>query len=929
MNFSSPALLWALPAAAAPLVIHLLSLRRARRVAFSDLTLLRRAYAAALPKTRLRSWLLLASRCVLILLFIAAYAGPVLPTASGRSAAAAEDGLDLVVLLDASYSMGYRENGKTRFDMARAAGEEVVRSLKPIDRVAVGVFSDRWESPAGGLSWNEKREALDILARARLGYRGTDYPAALKAAYERAAGSHGRRRAVLVLGDGARHGLAVGAPWPPLDPEVSLLGVQWAAGSGNGFISSVSLGEGAENRGRIVAAVKSAGLNSPSAAELWLGGSPAASEALTLEAGREKMVSFPLPSPKNPDAPMWAGRVSLRPDALSGDDSFYFSFARPNRPRVLVLYGNPDFFKALTGGYFLKELLGGAKDSLLDYDADFMELSRLPEAALGRYQAVVLADFKDVPAQAAAELDGFVRRGGGLWILPGSRGGAASFKAMDAWLPASVGEPIVAWEAKGLHNVHSNFQDFDLGRVAVARYHKLAPKPGAKIWMTSFSGDPLLVVGSREKGKVVLWASALDTAWSNLALKPVFTAWVHAILREIAPADARRESLLKTVGQPIALTWDASQAAASRVRVRDPAGRVTALWVKDRRVEYRETGEPGLYWVSEDGGTSSPAAYAVNLDRSRESDLSPLEPPPWKTLRLESLRDDLRQAVYGRDVRPHALGAALLFLVLEMLLSLPAGRQSRAPAAAIAALLIFGLTAPARAQPAEAGQGDRFVWSQLKLEPGWDPYPTAPSDVLEFLSSITSVLTYPERRVLTLKDPLLFSSPFLVLAGRQAPPPLDDEDKGNLRDYLSAGGTLWIEDTSGAAASSFDRWVREALGTALPEAQLAALEPDHVVYRTFFLLKGPAGRAMVRGSLEGVQWGGRTAVIYSRNDILGAWAKDALGRPLFACTPGGEPQRHNARKLALNILMYSLTGSYKADAVHQPYLLQKMRSGVP
>ena len=54
-----------------------------------------------------------------------------------------------------------------------------------------------------------------------------------------------------------------------------------------------------------------------------------------------------------------------------------------------------------------------------------------------------------------------------------------------------------------------------------------------------------------------------------------------------------------------------------------------------------------------------------------------------------------------------------------------------------------------------------------------------------------------------------------------------------------------------------------------------------------------------------------------------------LGRPLLPCLPGGEPQRHNARKLTLDILMYSLTGSYKSDAVHQPYLLQKMRQGIP
>ena len=38
---------------------------------------------------------------------------------------------------------------------------------------------------------------------------------------------------------------------------------------------------------------------------------------------------------------------------------------------------------------------------------------------------------------------------------------------------------------------------------------------------------------------------------------------------------------------------------------------------------------------------------------------------------------------------------------------------------------------------------------------------------------------------------------------------------------------------------------------------------------------------------------------------------------------------HEARKLTLNIVMYALTGSYKADAVHQPFILQKMRAEEP
>lgn len=228
-----------------------------------------------------------------------------------------------------------------------------------------------------------------------------------------------------------------------------------------------------------------------------------------------------------------------------------------------------------------------------------------------------------------------------------------------------------------------------------------------------------------------------------------------------------------------------------------------------------------------------------------------------------------------------------------------------------------------------AQEGDRFQWGQLRYTGAWDPYPNVHGEALDFVTQVTSVIVAPERRILPLKDPGLFSSPMLLLSGKQAPPELDQEEIGRLRDYLTSGGFLWIEDASGSASSPFDRWVRQTLEKVLPDSDLRPLPGDHVLFKTFFLLRKIGGRVMVSGAVEGVDWAGNTVVVYSRNDLLGAWAKDPLGKYLYECVPGGEAQRMEARKLTLNIVMYALTGSYKADAVHQPFILQKMRAEEP
>src|SRR5581483_2402979 len=230
---------------------------------------------------------------------------------------------------------------------------------------------------------------------------------------------------------------------------------------------------------------------------------------------------------------------------------------------------------------------------------------------------------------------------------------------------------------------------------------------------------------------------------------------------------------------------------------------------------------------------------------------------------------------------------------------------------------------------AHAQEGDKFAWTQLRYEGDWDPYPAAHAEVLGTLVRATSVLVAPERRAIRLGDPALFSSPFLLITGRQAPPTLNDQELTRLRDFLVSGGFLWIEDASGLRTSPFDAWTRRTMKAVFPDSELVPLGPDHVVHKTFFLLRGVGGRVAIENSLEGVEWSGRTAVVYSRNDILGALVKDPLGHPLYECVPGGEAQRGRAQKLALNIVMYALTGNYKADAVHQPFLLQKMRIGTP
>lgn len=914
MSFAFPAALWALPAAGLPLAIHLLSRRSARRRAFSDLTLLAAIEARARPRSRLREALLLAARTVLILALVLAAAGPV---ARGAAAAAAEDGLDLVVLLDASYSTRARDGGRARFDLARDAGRRLLKRLSPGDRVAFAAFDESLRAP---LAWSDARAADAELARAVPGWRGTDAGAALAAARDLLAASpRGRRRAVLVLGDGAGHMLRGPAP-PPAD-GAAVVGLRFPP-LANAWIASVAAGPGAAGAPRLEARVGAAGGAAAGPVDLWIDGRRAGSAPAVAVAAGEARALLPLPPPVDARAPAWAGRVARPADALAEDDEFHFGLTAPAAPRVLVLFSDAQFDRAGRAGWALRALFGSGDRSLAGREADFLSAARWGEADLSRYGTVVLPDAARLPAGLSAALERFASAGGGVWAIPGADATPEELAPLSAWLPARIG-PAAPVAAPGLRVLRpapetTGWDAYALSRVSFARAFRLEPGPRSTARLAAGAGEVLLVDGPVGRGRGVVWAAPLAADENNLALKPVFVSWAAACLALTsgraapAPRPAR-------VGEPLTRTWGADEAAPDRVTVVDPDGRRSTLAVRDRAATDAAVDKPGLYrFVEPDGATT---AFAANLDRSRgESDLTPAASPPWTAASPDDLEAAFFAAAYGRERRGWCLAAAALALVAESALSLPA-----APLAAAAGLALVLFGAPA----ARAQQGDRFAWTQLRLGSGWDPYPGAPDLVLRDLGRYTSARVEATRRVIGVDDPALFSSPFVYLAGTEAPAPLGDAQLRRLRQFLAGGGFLWIEDSTGGPPGSFDRWARATVAALLPDAGLKPLPADAVVERTFFLLRGPAGRVRAAGGWEGATVGGRIAVLYDRDDALGAWALDELGRPLRACVPDGEDQREIARRQTINALMYAMTGSYKADAVHQASILEKLRSVAP
>ncbi len=175
------------------------------------------------------------------------------------------------------------------------------------------------------------------------------------------------------------------------------------------------------------------------------------------------------------------------------------------------------------------------------------------------------------------------------------------------------------------------------------------------------------------------------------------------------------------------------------------------------------------------------------------------------------------------------------------------------------------------------------------------------------------------------EDPAIFHYPLLYWSGDKAPPKLSDQAILNLRMHLSTGGTLLVDNTGRTEASAaFDTAVRKELQRLFPQP-LQRVAPNHVVFRSFYRLEHPLGRRAESHELEGLRVGTHFAVLYTRNDLGGALQRLALGGYALAVVPGGETQREQAFRLAVNLVMYALCLDYKDDHTHVMHLLRYRR----
>ncbi|MGA7803809.1 DUF4159 domain-containing protein [Bradyrhizobium sp.] len=463
-------------------------------------------------------------------------------------------------------------------------------------------------------------------------------------------------------------------------------------------------------------------------------------------------------------------------------------------------------------------------------------------------------------------------------------------------------------------------------------------------WASLEDGTPLVTGERRGKGLVTLFHVSADMRWSDLPMSGTFVEMLRRIVDisgyTSAPAPGASSRASKETLAPLH-TLDGYGAFGPPPATAKPLS-------ADYRDRANPDHPPGFY-----GPADGPLAVNTLAVADR---IAPLD-----TSALHARRASYTNAE-PRDLRGMLLSASLaLFLIDAIVVAvLGAGiagllRRRTAPAALAFALILSGLLVlPSLARADEAS--DEFAMravSQTHLAYIVTGNSDVDSIVKAGLAGLTMFLA--QRTALEAGDPIgvdpahdeLAFFPLIywpVIPGAAKPP----QDALNRIDaYMKQGGTVLFDTRDAVEAppgenGSSQTPAMQTLRDILSSLDVPELEPvprDHVLTKTFYLLRDFPGRyttgqtwveALPRGeddeaaSRPARGGDGVSPIIITSNDLAGAWATRPDGQYLLPLTPGEPKQREFAFRAGVNIVMYTLTGNYKADQVHAPALIERL-----
>lgn len=688
MGFLNIAFLFGLVAAAVPIIIHLLNRRRVKKIKFSSLEFLDEVNKQRMRRINLRRILILILRTLAILALVFAFARPTLRSGLLFAGSAPKN---VIVCLDASYSMGAAMETGSAFDVAKKIAGEIVDEAGGADMVNVVAFAKTAEAllEQGTRNQGVVKTAIE---RVPLSSETTSIRAAVDRALALIEKSDVEGGEVYVVSDfrASDDSSFVDEAKLPDNVRVYFIPV-YDEDVDNVSIDKIGVPRKLLRPGEVVKVTVTATNHAREAQatvplEIVVDGDRKAEQVVELAPNATQTVTFPL-SLAEPGR--YHGRVAKNRDRLPVDDDRFFLIEVSNTIPVTLVTGRRRATSAdapVPSVFYVEKALNPRGTAEGEFAVRVIDERDVTASSLPASGVVVWVDPQSLEPKRMVLLERHVRRGGGLLVFLGNADPAilndTAFRALvgirgGAEKSAESRAAFTSFEKA--HPVFSLFTKDELELLSRAKVRTYTAARGVapdSALAYIGGGDPAVWECVRGRGRVLVFAGAPDLGTGDIPLSPMFLPLIHTSVTYLASTSEAPGADEHYVGAPIAFTVSQTGLDESQLAIRDPAGESLKPAIGERsagevQVGFDRPAHPGFYRLYRD--TTRVAETAVNVD-TRESNLatSSLANERPKSVSIvragESFRTDLREAKEGREVFAAFLLLAVAALVAESVL---------------------------------------------------------------------------------------------------------------------------------------------------------------------------------------------------------------------------------------------------------------------
>ncbi len=564
LAFLNPMLLWALPLAAVPIVIHLLNRRRFRRVPWAAMEFLLKAMKRNRKRLRMEQWLVLLLRTLAVLLLAMLVSRPQI-----GGGALFGTRTHHVVILDDSASMLQRSGSTVLFERARSRVRGLADDLSrrrsgdlfSVVRTSRPSQPDLWAQRIGPDS--ERR--IGALTKEFACTDGAqDLGAALQAAIGKAreVREAGRTEFYVASDQRAHDWLAaddkpqprVQAALASLDPSVEHVTVLGVAGSpANVGVVDVRL----LDRMLVVGVpatfavdVRNHGLDPspPSQVAIEVDGRSRVAQPVPQLAPGER-VAIPFAHTFHQQGPHHVEATLEAADTHAIDDRRSLALDVAPRSRALLVDGDPDTDEGET--FFLQAAFELGGEATSGIEVQIVTDAALAGVDLQPFDVIWLCNVQSLDGAMAERIEAFVGAGGGLVVACGPQVDAARYgellwKGGAGVLPLPIGDVagdpdrperavLVTRDHPICEGVAEPMELLTNRALLVRRWLTLGEPPGHAASIVArirdAEGPPLLATRTfgESGGRTALLAITADRFWSNLPSTHLFLVLTHQV----------------------------------------------------------------------------------------------------------------------------------------------------------------------------------------------------------------------------------------------------------------------------------------------------------------------------------------------------------------------------------------------------------------